>query len=357
MQCNQCGTKNDPSFRFCMKCGNPLSAPADMDQAVSPETPVENVTLVESQPPVTETPPSQPVPTPQPVATPSPPPVIQQRPLSQPRPQYQQPNYVQPAAQQHPSASQVGQAVLTYGKQSMSTVSIWGPFAGFGTRRRHIGWLMDNRGDHAKELVNKVNAQFKERQIPGATVQHQSLIAKGVYVENRPYFILKRGLVSLGLHIGQYGKDLFISIVSYLKPPISTLRVIIIAIMTLFWLYTSFIFPNSLDRAFGNALGGLNFLGGGAADADQLVRLLCIVGPLGTINSIALFLFVIFSIYKWLTEKDILAGLRVPPNEFNEDDLMAMEKAVEQTVRIALDEIGLDPNDLKPTDASGRRLI
>jgi len=37
---------------------------------------------------------------------------------------------------------------------------------------------------------------------------------------------------------------------------------------------------------------------------------------------------------------------------------MAMEKAVEQTVRLSLDEIGLDPNDLKATfNVSGGRVI
>jgi len=45
-------------------------------------------------------------------------------------------------------------------------------------------------------------------------------------------------------------------------------------------------------------------------------------------------------------------------NEFNEDDLMALEKAVEQTVRVSLDEIGLDPDDLKPiSDVDNNRLI
>ena len=47
----------------------------------------------------------------------------------------------------------------------------------------------------------------------------------------------------------------------------------------------------------------------------------------------------------------------VAPNEFNEDDLMAMEKAVERTVRISLDEIGLDPDDLKLANSIQERRI
>jgi len=84
----------------------------------------------------------------------------------------------------------------------------------------------------------------------------------------------------------------------------------------------------------------------------------CFFAPLAFFSGIALGLFVIYSIYKFIAEKDILAGLRVSANEFNEDDLMAMEKSVEQTVRMVLDEIVLNPDDLKPTHSdSDRRLI
>ena len=71
-----------------------------------------------------------------------------------------------------------------------------------------------------------------------------------------------------------------------------------------------------------------------------------------------IFISLKYSIFKWVAERDFWAGLRVRANEFNEDDLMALEKAVEQTVRVSLDELGLDPDDLKPiTDLDSDRLI
>ena len=71
---------------------------------------------------------------------------------------------------------------------------------------------------------------------------------------------------------------------------------------------------------------------------------------------IGLYLALIFSIYKYFTEKDFLAILRTRPNEFDEDDLMALEKAVEQTVRSSLDDIGLNPADLKPAAVQGNEI-
>jgi hypothetical protein len=201
-------------------------------------------------------------------------------------------------------------------------------------------------------------------------MRQETLVARGLIVESRPYFILKRGLVSVALYINQFGQDLFVSLVSYLKPPISNFRVAVLGLMLLFWAYMMFIYTNALKNEFISYLtgladsfsGGLNLFGNASPtpppSPEALIALLCVIGPIGLLNNLALLLFAVYSAYKFLTEKDLLAGLRVPPNEFNEDDLMALEKAVEQTVRISLDEIGLNADDLKPIASSeGRRLI
>jgi hypothetical protein len=244
------------------------------------------------------------------------------------------------------------QAGSLIGGASKAFVSIWGPFAGYGTRRRHVGWLMDNQGDRVNDLVQKVTGNFMHRKFPDANIQQVPLKGKGVIVEERPYFLINRGLVTSGLYINRFGQDLYVSQVSYLKPPISYFRVILLAVMFLFFLFTNYLLPDLLTGMMNSAMSSL---GGGlfggynsGADMDALFAVLCVLGPIGLLNSLALFLFVVYSIYKWLTEKDILAGVRVRPNEFNEDDLMVLEKAVEQTVRISLDEIGLNSEDLKP---------
>jgi hypothetical protein len=271
--------------------------------------------------------------------------------MAQPQSSYTPPKTQQP--------QQWAQQAVTIGASGLSSMNLWGPFAGYGTRRQHIGWLMDNQGNHTQELIDKIYGKFSDRGIPGAHIQQKVLVARGLIVENRPYFLLQKGLVTLGLYIGEFGRDLFISLASYLKPPISYFRVLVLSLMMLFWLYSIFILPNAIldtaDRFFGSLGGGI--FGGPAPSAGSLINLLCIIGPLSLINSLLLFLFVIYSIYKWVKEKDILGGLRVTPNEFNEDDLMALEKAVEETVRISLDEIGLDPADLKPTSTGIERRI
>lgn len=215
---------------------------------------------------------------------------------------------------------------------------------------------MDNRGEYTQTLIEKVNTKFAERSVPDAQIRYEYLTAKGLVVERRPYFILSRNLVSMGLYISHFGKDLFVSIASYLKPPISNLRVVLLGVMLLFALYTNMILPSVVSSQLNGLAGGM--FGGPAPDLNGVMTLLCIFGPLGVLNNLALVILFWYSVYKLLTEKDFLAALRTQPNEFNEDDLMAMEKAVEQTVRISIDEIGLDPSDLKPIGSGmERRLI
>ena len=302
MNCPNCGSPNEENYKYCLKCGQPLvtAGPGVMIKASAS---VQQL----------------------------------QRTLSQ--------------------ASAVLPRPAAYGASGSSPFNIWGPFAGYGTRRRHVGWLMDNQGARAAELIDKVNANFDQREIPGVNISHPTLVAQGVVVEKRPYFLLRRGLASLGLYIAQFGQDLFVSLVSYLKPPISNFRVLILILMLLFQAFMTFGYPVVLSGAVDDIASSFSLFSSGTPDMSALFSLLCLVGPLGTLNTLALLFYLIYSLYKWLTEKDLWAGLRVPPNEFNEDDLMAMEKAVEQTVRVSLDEIGLNPDDLKPAAMGDQRRL
>lgn len=232
-----------------------------------------------------------------------------------------------------------------------SWLNIWGPFAGYGNRRRHIGWLMNGQGGRVPELIKRVEARFREREIQHAFFYPQILTGRGVFVEQRNYFILQRGLASLALYISKFGRDLFISQASYLKPPVSNFRVLAVVGMILFQGYAAY---NSYGVS--QKIPRLSYL----PDSEMYWAFFsaCILGPLALLCFLAFMGLLFFSAYKWLTEKDFFAALRVPPNEFNEDDLMAMEKAVEETVRQSLTDLKLNPDDLKMTSTErGRQLF
>lgn len=260
---------------------------------------------------------------------------------------------VPPAARPPAVAPPIGQL----GTGGTAAGSIWTPFAGYGTRGRHVSWLLDNLGHRAGDLHGAVTERFQQRSVPGAQMGWQQLTAQGIIVERRPFYFVQRGITTVALYIAQFGRDLYISQVTYVKSPISTLRVIVLGLMILFQLFFMFGFTNAVaGTVSGSSLFGLPDI-----DISGLAFFLCLVGPLGVLNTLALMLGTLFSVYKFFTERDFPAILRRRPNEFQQDDTVALEKAVEETVRQSLDKIGIAINLMPPsqqaTFGSRQRLI
>jgi hypothetical protein len=82
-----------------------------------------------------------------------------------------------------------------------------------------------------------------------------------------------------------------------------------------------------------------------------LTSLLCLFGPVFALSILGLIGLILYSGYKWLTDRDLLAAFREPPNEFDVDDAAALESAVEATVRESLDAVGI-PRTLMPPAVS-----
>lgn len=245
-----------------------------------------------------------------------------------------------------PPAAASPRAIGQLGAAGTSAGNLWTPFAGYGTRGRHVSWLLDNLGHRAGDLHQAVSERFQQRAVPGATMGWQELTAQGIIVERRPFYFVRRGISTVALYIAQFGRDLYISQVTYVKSPISTLRVVFLGLMILFQLFFMFGFTN----AVGGTVSGGGLFGLPEIDMAGLAFFLCLVGPLGLLNTLALTLGVLYSVYKFFTEKDFLAILRRRPNEFQQDDTVALEKAVEETVRQALDKIGIAINLMPPSD-------
>jgi len=232
--------------------------------------------------------------------------------------------------------------------------SIWGPFAGYGERGRHVSWLIDGKGEFAQALHQAVTERFGERSVPQSRMNWVNLSGQGILVERRPFYFIRRGITTVAIHIGGFGKDLYISQVTYAKGPINNLRVGVLAAMVLFQLYYIYGFGSSLV----GVVNGLNVFNAGSG-IGSLFFLLCVVGPLGLVNGLLLLLTLFYSLYKWLKEKDFWSILRTPPNEFQLDDIVALEKSVEETIRESLDKVNLNSALLveRPNSNFGVRVI
>jgi uncharacterized Zn finger protein (UPF0148 family) len=308
MNCPNCGASLRPGAAFCPNCGQQVPA-----QPASPPPP----TVHQPQPPT-------------------------------PSSGAQPPEWTIPS-----SAKEIGQV-----GSSGQTSSIWGPFAGQGSRREHVAWLLQGSGDRAEELRDTIADLFGHRRIPNAQIDRVTLTGKGVAIEQRPFYRIRRGLATVWLYVARFGEDLYVSQVSYIKGSISLGRLLIasglIGLVGLSGLNGMAAIVNVQ-----NSISSLGLFGGGSEPSGFLIGSLCCTGPMGGVASLALTLGAAYSFYKFIAEKDILALFRSPPNEFQEDDIVSMEKAVNETVRQAADLIGIDRKLLAPGRAyrSSQRLI
>lgn len=294
IQCPNCSRENSEKSRFCQFCGGTLAT----------------VALQQPPAPSIYSPPANP-----------------------------SPQIYQPAAPPQPYQSPLPRPVAQVGGGGTAAGSIWGPFAGYGTRGRHVSWLLDNLGERAEALHQTIAGRFEQRKVPNSAMRPIELTGKGIWVERRPFYFIQRGITTVALYIARFGQDLYISQVTYAKSPLSLLRAVILAMMVLFELFTIFSYVYLADSLFSFGFGG---------DALASIFLLCMVGPAGFINTLLLGFIFLFSCYKWLRERDFLAILRTPPNEFELDDINALEKSVEETVRQSLDAIGISADLMPP---------
>lgn len=303
MECTKCGKENPAGSRFCQYCGAQIGEGAG--------------------------------------AAAQAPPARSPAPASQPRQQQQAARTPAAGARAATAYSSASPARRQMGAGGTVTMDIWGPFAGYGQRGHHASWLLDNKAEMADTLHSAISERFQQRQVPQAEMGWQNLTGKGLVVERRPFYFIKRGITTVALYIGEFGKDLYVSQVTYAKGPISNVRVVILGLMVLFQLFFMFGFLPALASS---AQEFDPFFGTGPS-IESLLFLSCVVGPLGINNTLMLGLILLYSIYKWFKEKDFLSVLRVPPNEFQLDDIVALEKSVEETVRQSLDAVGLDISD------------
>ena len=326
--CPQCGQPNSDEYRFCQECGAALEGRARSDEAK--KTAPLRVAEAAPAPPVTAPSPLEPVP-----------------PAGAPQRAAPAPGPARPISQM--------------GAAGHNVAGFWGPFAGYGERGEHASWLLDTLGERAEELRAEVTRRFKERQIPKAQVERRVLTGQGIDVERRPYYLVRRGITTEGLYIARFGQDLYISRITYVKGPLSIVRALILGLMIFFQLFMTFGYSALLRALVENVLSSFNLLsgysgGGGVGLVEFGIGFLaCCIGPLGALNALLLVLAALYSFYKFIRDKDPLALLRKPSNEFQFDDTIALEKAVEETVRQSMDAIGIDAKLLTPVQETTRR--
>ncbi len=207
--------------------------------------------------------------------------------------------------------------------------SIRRAFAGHGISVMHYSWLLDGRETQATTVLSAISNQLRQRGITGLTITQERLTERGLLMEERDYLKVRRGVSSVFIFVAPAGRDLYISRATTVLPAIDTIRVaglILLAALALFG-------PGILQ----GLAGGAGFL----------------LGGLFALLALPIWLFFLWLLFRsfsyWLVEKDFWVFLRTKQlNDFQLDDIALLEHATDETVRTAVEQLGLDASKIIP---------
>jgi len=198
----------------------------------------------------------------------------------------------------------------------------------------HHSWLLSGDHAHAVAVRNATKDKLLQRGIAKLSVTPQTLIERGFLMEERDYLVAQRGISTVFIYVAPAGQDLYISRATTVLPAINNVRVIILGLLFLVMFFGFFSHPSPSDLLYGNTLGFL-------------------LASIFSILSVPILLFFIVLLIRsfiyWLREKDFWQYLRSNYlNVFNLDDLMLLEHATDDTVRDAVERVGLDATKIVP---------
>lgn len=321
IQCPECSFVNPDNSTFCVKCGNRLPQGNPVGQYAAGATSA----------PTYLTPPQ---------AVPGP--VSLYNPPSSTMPPYAAPptSYPSPGGPiggtQWPPQTIAPPPPMTQMGTGQGLASLRRAFAGRGTLITHFSWLLTGNNAYTQSgtINSSVVSILRQRSIAGTTITQEKLMERGVAMEEREYIVARRGITTVFTYVAPAGPELYISRATTALPPISFIRVAILALLMILMII-GFLQP---------ALAGPAYSAYGVVTMSPFAILLYALSyPI----VIFLIIMLIASFIYWLVEKDILVYLRANAlNDFQLDDIAMLEKMIDDTVREAVKQAGLDESKI-----------
>ncbi len=314
VNCSECSYTNPDNSTFCVRCGSRLPQVNPISQYNTGATSSPTYVSAPQNTPASQYSPQAPIASPYPL-----PPVASYPPLS-PTGGTQWSQTIAPP----PPTTQMGTA--------QGLASIRRAFAGRGTLITHFSWLLT--GNNAYTQSGAINASvvnnLRQRAIAGTAITQEKLMERGIAMEEREYIVARRGITTVFTYVAPAGPELYISRATTALPPVSYIRTGILALLAILMII-GFLQP------------GLAGPYGVIAMSPFAILLYALSYPI----AIFLVIMLIASFIYWLVENDFLTYLRANSlNDFQLDDIAMLEKMIDDTVREAVKQVGLDESKI-----------
>lgn len=207
--------------------------------------------------------------------------------------------------------------------------SIRRAFAGRGVLVWHHSWLLNGKQVQAATVLTTILDILRQRNIGGLSITPERLKERGILIEERDYLTIRRGVATVFTYVAPAGQDLYISRATTVLSSINTIRVAGLLLLLALALFGPGLLPGIIGPA-AYLLGGL----------FSLIAL-----PIW-----GYFIWLLFrSFTHWLVEKDFWVYLRTKElNDFQLDDIALLEHVTDDTIRAAVEQLGLDASKIVP---------
>lgn len=220
-------------------------------------------------------------------------------------------------------------------------------FARRGTPLNHQCWLIEGCQVDALLLRQTLKQQMLERRYPGVSVSAEHLRERGAnQTEGRDYLTVQRSSTNAFIYIASQGNDLYISRTTTARTPIRGERVFLLFLL----LATLVAGPFALNAILLNSYSIYNTVGFITASFVSINLFLeYVLAPLYAVL-VGFFIWAFIRSYlNWLNTRDFWIYLRARClQNFQADDLVLLERAIDQALRASVARHGIDSNLITP---------
>jgi hypothetical protein len=104
-------------------------------------------------------------------------------------------------------------------------------FAGHGTLFNHYSWLLSGDGGHANTMFSTTMNLLNLRRPARLDLNVTKLQEQGIWLEERRYIKMQRGIATAFVYVAPAGQDLYISRTTTVLPPFDVTRVVLLIAM------------------------------------------------------------------------------------------------------------------------------
>jgi hypothetical protein len=220
----------------------------------------------------------------------------------------------------------------------------WGPFVKYGMPFQRMSLWASSESPVDETSSKGIFDRIKSIDDHSIQIDY-SEIPTTINRDTESHLLCQWESYSSVINIYGKGSNIFASTCTFIRTPLSYIRISVAFLFLINWLYMVFFFPIQTASSFWPILTNLSQKSTGQSNIGFFV-LLFVIGPAGIIGNSIFSALLLFSIYQWHKYRDLWAIFRMKPAESQINDLNIFQFRLLQLIKIALLDTGIPSENI-----------